>query len=152
MTEDLKEDLSRCNPRFPSKKLKLTLPLPPSVNSMYINNRNGGKRLSKASQNYIRIAKALINQAIDDQRWVKQEDNTWFYIDIVFYMPDRRIRDSHNMIKLLLDVMQPIIYTNDYYVMPRIQSVEYDKEYPRLELCITPQSKKDRIKALQMTN
>jgi len=152
LTEDLKEDLSRCNPRFPSKKLKLTLPLPPSVNSMYINNRNGGKRLSKASQNYIRIAKALINQAIDDQRWVKQEDNTWFYIDIVFYMPDRRIRDSHNMIKLLLDVMQPIIYTNDYYVMPRIQSVEYDKEYPRLELCITPQSKKDRIKALQMTN
>jgi crossover junction endodeoxyribonuclease RusA len=120
---------------------------------MYINNHTGGgKHLSKTSLAYVKKAKAIINQAIDDQKWVKQGDSTWLYIDMVFYMPDRRIRDSHNMIKLLLDVMQPTIYRNDYYVMPRIQSVEYDKEYPRLELCITTQSKKDRIKGIQMSS
>lgn len=65
-------------------------------------------------------------------------------------MPDRRIRDSHNMLKLLLDVMEGIVYKNDYYVCPRIQSVEYDKKNPRIELCLTPQTNSARTKALEL--
>jgi crossover junction endodeoxyribonuclease RusA len=117
---------------------------------MYYNTRGGGKKLTKAAEKYIRISKAIINKTIEEQRWLKQDKKTWHYIDMVFYMPDRRVRDSHNMLKLLLDVMQGVVYHNDYYVLPRIQSVEYDKENPCVSLCITAQSKLKREKGLQM--
>jgi Holliday junction resolvase RusA-like endonuclease len=54
------------------------------------------------------------------------------------------------MLKLLLDVMEGTVYKNDYYVCPRIQSVEYDKENPRIELCLIPQTSSARTKALQL--
>jgi Holliday junction resolvase RusA-like endonuclease len=66
-------------------------------------------------------------------------------------MPDRRIRDSHNMLKLLLDVMQGIVFTNDYYALPRIQSVEYDTENPRVDLIIQPQCSHQRNKGLHIS-
>jgi crossover junction endodeoxyribonuclease RusA len=115
---------------------------------MYYNTRRGGKRLTKQAEDYIRISKAKILEAVESQKWIKQKKSTWYYMDLVFYMPDRRIRDSHNMLKLLLDVMQGVVYHNDYYVLPNIKSVEYDNNNPHLCLCIYPQSEKDREKAL----
>lgn len=47
--------------------------------------------------------------------------------------------------------MEKIVYHNDYYVMPRIQSVEYDNDNPRIEICIIPQTNSERTKALQLT-
>lgn len=117
---------------------------------MYYNTKGGGKRLTHTAENYIRVSRALINQYIEEQRWVKESKNTWFYVDLLFYMPDRRVRDSHNMLKLLLDVMEGIVYKNDYYVCPRIQSVEYDKENPRVECMIQPQSTSSRKSALNI--
>ncbi len=111
---------------------------------MYYNTKGGGKRLTKQAEDYTKRGRALINLAIEEQNWIKQKTSTWYYIDLVFFMPDRRIRDSHNMLKLLLDIMQGIVYENDYYVQPRIQSVEYDKENPRVKCIITPQSKNNR--------
>lgn len=146
----VKKDLKRAKSKHPNKKLRITLPLPPSVNNMYVNTRGGGRRLSKKSEDYIRRSRGLINLAIEEQRWIKQNDSTWYYVDLVFFMPDRRIRDSHNMLKLLLDVMQGIVYSNDYYAMPRIQSVEYDMENPRVEVSVIPQSKSNRDKGLHI--
>lgn len=144
-------DLYRDTPTYPNKTLKLALPLPPSVNHMHWNTKGGGKRLTKKSENYIRTSRALINLAIEEQRWIKEEKPTWFYVDLVFFMPDRRIRDSHNMLKLLLDVMQGIVFMNDYYAMPRIQSVEYDVDYPRVEVHVVPQTSNNRTKGLKTT-
>lgn len=142
-------DLYRDKPKHPNKSLKLSLPLPPSVNHLHWNTKGGGKRLTTKATNYIRDSRGLINLAIEEQRWLKQSKNTWLYVDLVFFMPDRRIRDSHNMLKLLLDVMQGVVYDNDYYVMPRIQSVEYDTNYPRVEVCISPQTQNNREKGLK---
>ena len=150
VTPHRKNDLYRDSPLYPTKRLKMSLPLPPSVNHMYHNTRNGGKRLTSKAEKYIRESRALINVAIEEQNWVKQSPSTWYYMDLVFFMPDRRIRDSHNMLKLLLDVMEGTVYKNDYYVCPRIQSVEYDKENPRIELCLIPQTNSARTKALQL--
>lgn len=145
-----RNDLNRDNPKYPRKRLKLSLPLPPSVNHMYYNTRNGGKHLTKRAEDYIRQSRALINLAIEEQKWYKQEGSIWYYVDLVFFMPDRRIRDSHNLLKLLLDVMEGVIYDNDYYAMPRIQSVEYDTQNPRAEIFITPQSTNNRDKGLKI--
>lgn len=144
------EDLFRDKPTNPNKRLFLSLPIPPSVNHLYYNTKFGGKRLTQTAENYIKTARAKINQEVEDQKWTKQSKATWYYIDIVVYMPDRKIRDSHNMLKLLLDVMQGIVFDNDYYAMPRIQAVEYDKENPRLELCVTVQNNTSRQKAMQI--
>lgn len=151
MAKEIITDIYRDKPKYPNKKLRLSLPLPPSVNHMYYNTPNGGKRLTGKSEKYIRESRSLINLAIEEQHWLKQEKATWYYIDLVFFMPDRRVRDSHNMLKLLLDVMQGIIFDNDYYVMPRIQSVEYDVENPRVEACIFAQSTNARDKGIQFT-
>ena len=72
------------------------------------------------------------------------------YLDCVFFMPDRRIRDSHNMLKLLLDVMQGNVFENDYFVMPRVQYVGLDVENPRVEVLVTTQTPNQVDKGLKM--
>jgi len=125
--------------------------VPPSVNAIYYNTRGGGRRLTKVAEHYIRDARALINEAIYDQSWEMQKKGVWLYIDLVFYFPDRRRRDSHNCLKVLLDTLESIVYQDDMYVMPRIQSVEYDKEDPRVEMRVTAQSRNNREKGLLAT-
>lgn len=142
-------DLFREKPKHPNQKLVMALPLPPSVNTLYVHTRGGGKRLTRTAENYIRTSRALINMAIDDQNWIVPNQHTWLYIDMVFYMPDRKIRDSHNMLKLLLDVLQGTAYVNDYAVMPRVQSVEYCPENPRIDIEIKVQTKANREKCLK---
>lgn len=140
------EDLVRVQQRM--GELRLTVGVPTSVNSMYVNGPYGSRRLSSAAEKYMRDTKALINEAIEVNSWVKPKKGVWMYVDMVFYFPDRRIRDSHNALKLLMDVMQGKVYINDYNAIPRIMSVEYDKDNPRVELRIhaqTPQLRKSHI-------
>lgn len=144
-----KEDVFREKAQSNNKMLKVSLPVPPSVNSMYVNTRNGGRRLTSKAEHYTRDSRALLNLAVEEQHWKMPNRSVWLYVDLVFYFQDRRIRDSHNCLKLLLDVMQGIAYQNDYFVLPRIQSVEYDKENPRVELRITPQSAISRKKGIK---
>lgn len=133
------------------RRIVLTLPIAPSVNHMYINTRRGGKVYTKAALEYIDRAIHDIHEAVDKFKWKKQSDSVWYYLDIVVYMPDRKLRDNHNMLKILLDVLEEEIIENDYYVMPRVQSVELDRDNPRMEMCITDQKQKDRTKAKRMT-
>lgn len=144
------EDLPRIKQKKAHQNLIIKLPVPPSINHMYVNTRGGGKRLTKQAEEYTRISKALINLAIDEQRWKICEKGNWIYIDLIFYFPDKRVRDASNCLKLLLDVMQGTVYINDMYAMPRIQSVEYDKDNPRVEINIHSQTEKDRSKAIEL--
>lgn len=131
--------------------LQVALPVPPSVNTMYYNKRGGGRGLKTVATDYIRDSRALLNLAVEEQRWTVPDKHVWLYVDMVFYFPDRKIRDSHNCLKLLLDVMQGIVYENDYTILPRIQSVEYDKDNPRVELRIIPQNTTTRNKGVQIS-
>lgn len=142
------DDVFRKERKASNKKLHLSLPIPPSVNAIYTMKR----QYTAKARDYIRRARALINLAIDEQYWGVPQREEWLYVDMVFYMPDRKIRDSHNCLKLLMDVMQDVVYVNDYFVLPRIQSVEYDKEYPRVEVLVTHQTKNQRDKGLKIVN
>lgn len=142
-------DLCRDKPKYPTKKLKLTLGIPTSINHMYVNTPNGGKRLNKSAEDYMRTARAKILMEMEEQGWKKCFDNTWYYLDMIVYMPDLRKRDSHNMLKLLLDTLEGLAFVDDYFIMPMIHSVEYDKENPRIEVIIRPQRESDRKKALK---
>lgn len=142
-------DVFRKTGRGANRDLQIALPVPLSVNLMYRNRRGGGRALTKKALDYIRDSRALINLAIEEQKWKMPDKHAWLYVDMVYYFPDRKIRDSHNCLKILLDVMQGIVYENDYWVLPRIQSVEYDKENPRVELRVFMQDNTSRKKGVQ---
>ena len=149
-TKNAHADLFREDAQDPKKYLHMSLPVPPSVNGLHYNTRGGGKRLTYKAVNYTRDARALIAMHVEDTGWVAPPKGVWLYIDMVFYFPDRRVRDASNCLKLLLDVMQGLVYTNDYIALPRIQSVEYDKENPRVELCISSQDDTARTHGAQL--
>ena len=129
--------------KYPHKKLYVNLPICPSINHMYYGKT---KTLTSRAKRYIMEASALIRLAIEEQKWCVDEGDAWMYLDMIVYMPDRKIRDSHNMLKLMLDIFQGLAFTNDYFVCPRIQGVEYDVENPRIETCLSYQTDKDRKK------
>lgn len=151
MSKEIIDDVVRVKAKSMGKKIYLTLPLPVSINHMYVNTRFGAKRLTSKAQRYTLDARALINQYMEEQKWECIDEKVWMYVDCVFYFSDRRIRDASNLTKLLLDVMQGYIYKNDYTALPRIHSVEYDKSNPRVEVCVSVQDKTQRERGIKIT-
>ena len=132
------EDLDRDLPKYPKQVLTVTLPLPPSVNHMY-QAAGRGRRLTKQAMEYIRTAQDTVKKAIRKQGWKKDKDHVWYVMDLYYYFPDKRIRDSHNTLKLLTDCLEGLLYKNDYFLLPRIQYVCLDRSNPRLEIIFYPQ-------------
>jgi crossover junction endodeoxyribonuclease RusA len=148
MGDENVEDLFRKERKGSNKRLSMSLPIPPSINSMYTMKR----QYTAKARRWFSTARALINMAVEEQYWGIPAREEWLYVDLVFYMPDRKIRDSHNCLKILMDALQDSVFINDYFVLPRIQSVEYDKEHPRVEVLITHQTKNARERGLKMTH
>lgn len=138
------EDLKRKVHSKKLKELKLKLPMPLSINHMYYNTKRGGKRLTKRAEDYVEVVTAIVKAQIEKNGWRLKDDNTWYYADLVFYFPDKRIRDNHNTFKILFDILQGHVFVNDYYAMPRVMSVELDKDNPRVEIIIHNQTEKER--------
>jgi Holliday junction resolvase RusA-like endonuclease len=130
-------------------KLELTLPLPISINKLYINQfsfnpktksrQSTGKRiLSKDGE---RVKKEIIQQANDqlhNANW--NYDFTienYIYMDTIIYF-NRKGRDDNNVYKLLCDSLEKIVYENDSRVLIRTQKILYDKENPRVEVKFSP--------------
>ena len=132
------EDLDRDLPKYPKQVLTVTRPLPPSVNHMY-QAAGRGRRLTKQAMEYIRTAQDTVKKAIRKQGWKKDKDHVWYVMDLYYYFPDKRIRDSHNTLKLLTDCLEGLLYKNDYFLLPRIQYVCLDRSNPRLEIIYYPQ-------------
>ena len=143
------EDLNRIEIKRKNKYFNLTIPIPPSVNKIHYTDKKGVRRLTSESEKYIRDVRALARMYADEQGWEKSTDATWYYLDLFFYFPDKRIRDSHNCLKILLDALESVLFHNDYFILPRIQTVELDKSNPRLELTLHPQTTKERSTCLQ---
>jgi Holliday junction resolvase RusA-like endonuclease len=132
MAKEKVTDLYRDEPKYPSQRLVLELPLPPSVNHMYIFGRGNRKTLTKTAKDYIQTAQRIAIDKMFETGWKMDNPHVWFYMDLYFYFPDRIIRDSHNCLKLLTDVFEGLLYKNDYHILPRIQHVYYDKNKPRV--------------------
>src|SRR5690554_6704516 len=68
------EDLKRKVVKRKTRQLKMTLPIPPSVNSIYYNTRGGGRRLKAGAERYIRDVRALCNLFVEEQGWEKRSE------------------------------------------------------------------------------
>lgn len=56
-------------------------------------------------------------------------------VNLWYFFPDNRKRDTHNGLKLLLDCLEDAeVYANDRYALPRIMDWQVDKQNPRIEL------------------
>ena len=127
--------------------LKLTSPLPPSVNH-YLAYRVVIKKkkhvaMSYKTQEAKKYQKNFIKYVQDE---VKKQDydlkpNTTrhFYIDAVFYF-DRIDKDPNNYFKCMLDAITEtgLVWVDDNVTCERVQRIYYDSENPRIELTIYP--------------
>ncbi|KAF6630687.1 RusA family crossover junction endodeoxyribonuclease [Paenibacillus sp. EKM208P] len=130
-------------------RLNLTLPLPVSINDLYINQYvwdakirkrvpTGKRILSKEGE---KVKKQIIDAAsnqIKTQEWDYEYTKThYLYMDTLIYF-NRKGRDDNNIYKLNNDALEKIVYDNDSRILTRTQRILYDKKNPRVELTFTP--------------
>lgn len=116
---------------------RLIIPgVPPSVNHMYVNAYHG----KRARRVLTPIAEAWkVEIIVRTNTWRKQNNwntaNDKTIVRFWFYWPDKRKRDTHNMLKLLLDCFEDaLIYSNDKYALPQIMDYDVDQDNPRVEV------------------
>lgn len=130
-------------------KLNLTLPLPTSINKLYINQHGWnpktkqrfptGKRILSAEGKKVKekIQQQAKNQ-LNHQDWDYDfTEQGFIYMDTNIYF-NRKGRDDNNIFKLLCDALEKIVYENDSRVLIRTQKILYDKMNPHVEVSFTP--------------
>ena len=130
-----------------SNILKLTSPIPPSVNH-YLATRaivKNGKPMAmvyetKEAKEYKKWFTEYIKSEAQKQNWTSDLDPAQhYYCDCVFYF-DRIDKDCNNYFKLLLDSIteSQTIWTDDNVVCERVNRIYYDSDNPRIEIEIYP--------------
>lgn len=129
--------------------LKLTVPLPISINDLYINQYTWnpktrsrvptGKRImSKEGERVKKEIQTEARKQLSQQKWDYDYTKThYIYMDSYIYF-NRTGRDDNNIYKLNNDALEKIIYDNDSRVLTRTQRIQYDPDNPRVELIFTP--------------
>jgi Holliday junction resolvase RusA-like endonuclease len=112
----------------------LTLPLPPSVNTAFTNQKFTGKHIyTDASKDWYHFAWATI-QAWKIKNGFKEPFDNYIKTHCNFYL-HRKGSDSHNFFKLTADALEKFgIVTNDKYIMFMTEKIDYDKVNPRIEI------------------
>lgn len=124
---------------YVTKQLKLTLPLPQSVNHIYGRNKFGSTYLKAEGKEYKKKQGNYIREEVKKQGWEKLKDGEYCYLDEVIYM-NKKGRDSDNLKKLTQDTITEcgVVWEDDTYCLPRTNRVYIDSKNPREELVITP--------------
>ncbi|MGG1659588.1 RusA family crossover junction endodeoxyribonuclease [Brevibacillus sp. NRS-1366] len=130
-------------------KLNLTLPLPVSINKLYINQGRFNpalKRMVPTGKRILSPEGAELKERIQIDAWNQMKDQDWdydftkdhyIYMDTRIYF-NRKGRDDNNIYKLNNDALEKIVYDNDSRVLTRTQRILYSPHNPRIELLFTP--------------
>ena len=137
--KESKEDLVRLEPKYPNQELKVIIPLGVSVNHLYTYIR-GKKFMNKKGQDYMQKVMAIVDNAVKSQNYKLEEEGVWLICELTYYFPDKRRRDCHNMHKIVMDALEHIAFKEDRWVLVRDMYVGLDKEMPRIEVKIYPQT------------
>lgn len=130
-------------------QLNLTLPLPISVNK-YLNYKVVwiGKRpvpqayKPREVKDYEKYATQIIKREISKQNWSCSNKDNFIKVESVYYLEKKR-KDSHNLEKVLFDVLVNAgVIPDDDILLPTTKNVYIDKENPRVELVISMADKK----------
>ncbi|MCM3701879.1 RusA family crossover junction endodeoxyribonuclease [Paenibacillus macerans] len=116
---------------------RLILPgVAPSVNHMYVNAYVKGRQMKILKPE----AKAWLEDTVfRTNQWRKE--NSWstasskVIVRLWFFFPDKRRRDTHNGLKVLLDALEDGgIYEDDKLALPQVIDFQHDKHNPRIEI------------------
>lgn len=129
------------------KELKLTSPIPPSVNH-YLAYRaiiKNGKpmAMSYKTPEAVRYQKNFteyVRAECERQGWTDGPEATHhFYADTVFYFPQIDL-DCNNYFKVMLDAITDAgtVWADDNIVCERVMGIYYDSANPRIEVVIHP--------------
>jgi len=119
---------------LPKKRISFSIPVPPSENHCFIN--IGNRRvLSRDAKDFMREAALKAKIAAKGVNW-RIENGRKVVILLYFYFPNKRKKDTHNTLKVLMDAFQGILYEDDYWALPRIMDFEIDRDNPRLDLVV----------------
>jgi len=130
-------------------ELKLVLPLPTSVNSLYQNQGRynprtrsyqltGRRILTKEGERLKKEMSKIATNAVKESDWdINNIGDRFLYMDVIIYF-NRKGRDADNIFKALQDSMQGIVFKNDSQLLPRTQKILFDKNNPRVEISFTP--------------
>ncbi|WP_299831806.1 RusA family crossover junction endodeoxyribonuclease [uncultured Metabacillus sp.] len=130
-------------------QLSLTLPVPTSLNELYINEYSwnpkkkmrtptGRRILSKDGEKCKAELIKLTTEQLQDQQWDYEYTlDNYIYMDTVIYF-SRKGRDDNNIYKLLCDSLEKLVYENDSRVLIRTQKILYDTTNPHIEVTLKP--------------
>ena len=104
----------------------------PSANAIYMNT-GGGRRLNDMAEKKLNEWKDLAAKWAAGY-WTCQKIGTKVVAEMTFYLPDEKIRDTHNAKKLLLDALEGVIHENDMWILDRTLNFHFDPNFPRIEI------------------
>lgn len=92
----------------------------PSVNNLYVSGKGGSVTRSAMAKRHINLWRTLVQSD-----WMNLYEgpikDKKLYLDCYFVMPDHKKRDTSNVLKMLPDALEGVLYENDYYLLPRVQ-------------------------------
>lgn len=127
------------------QELRLTSPIPPSVNH-YLGWRailKNGRPMAMSYKKpealkYQKEFSDYVKNEVKKQGWVKSENKfQHYYMDCIFYF-DRVDKDANNSFKCLADAITDsnVVWIDDTQLCERVQGIYYDSENPRVEITI----------------
>lgn len=127
------------------QELKLTSPIPPSVNH-YLGWRailKNGRPMAMSYKKpealkYQKSFSEYVKKEVKKQGWVKSDNKfQHYYMDCIFYF-DRVDKDANNSFKCLADAITDsgVVWIDDTQLCERVQGIYYDSENPRVEITI----------------
>ena len=79
-----KDTLKRQPPKKPRQKLKFEVPIPPTQNKAFYAKGYGIRPHAKL---WMSQCRAHVLKVIEENKWMREGEHVWFYIDMVFYFP-----------------------------------------------------------------
>jgi len=98
--------------------------LPPSVNHYFKRSRNGRLYLDAEARAFVEMAQLIAKQAAKKARYKIIPAGKFFYLVIGFEFANRRFADPNNMLKILIDALQGILFENDKWALPMVAKAE----------------------------
>lgn len=127
------------------QELKLTSPIPPSVNH-YLGWRailKNGRPMAMSYKKpealkYQKEFSEYVKEEVKKQGWIKSDNKSQhYYMDCIFYF-NRTDKDANNSFKCLADAItnSGVVWIDDTQLCERVQGIYYDSDNPRVEILI----------------
>ena len=108
--------------------------MPPSVNHTYVTTRSGRRVRMPAAERYQDVVgwETIVAKNASGWSW----DGGHLRITVKLYPPDRRRRDAHNYLKVLLDGVAEGLGVDDKWFLVHEEPPELDKANPRVVVTV----------------